>query len=573
MNQNIISPEELDIRHADMLRDEITVTFPSGRQAFFPRGTKLIDVCEDNEEFKHENGYPLLGALADKELVSLNEHMTINCSVEPLFGDSDLGSSMYRESVAFLLSMAAHKLWHMDNAIVISHSLGHGYFYHYKDENKEMSDENLRELEAKMHELVADALNISRRQFAYDQALDYFRQTNQDQSASLIEARNDPRISLLVCSDFLDLWHHALVHNTAVLKTFSLMKYGHGFILRFPSRKDPLNLPAFVDNQNLYQVYKEHTKWGKTLGIQCVGDLNRAISTSNIREFICTSEAIQQANLARLAMSVPDTAKLLLIAGPSSSGKSTFALRLAIQLRALGRRPVTIGLDNYYVDREMTPKDEDGNFDFEAVEAIDIDYLNSQLTDLMAGEEIRLPRFDFVHGKRTPGNLLKLPPSGIIIMEGIHGLNDRLTSRVPAEDKYKVFISPLTMLNIDDHTRISTTENRLIRRMVRDYQFRGCKAATTLAMWPSVRRGEETHIFPYQNKADFVFNSTLDYELSALSVHAIGLLRGIKPGEEGFPLARKLLKFLRNFHQIDARYVPKDSLLREFLGGGSFDVH
>ncbi len=554
-----------------MLRDDVLVTYPTGEQKYFTKYTKLSEICKDHVAFQHDE-LPLLAALVNGETTSLHEHINTNCRVEPIFMSSDLGSAIFRESVSFLLSMAAHYLWGQGKNIVISHSLGHGYFY-YEKGDCQLSDEEILQLDAEMHSLVDQKLDIRRRVVAYDQALNYFRSTAQTQSAALIEARNDPRISLLFCDEFLDIWHTPLVANTGVIQTFAVQKYGHGFLLRYPSRKTPLSLPKFEDNPALYNVYKEHVEWGSRLDVECVGDLNQLISAGRIQEFISTAEAVQQRKLAQLAMDVPETAKVLLIAGPSSSGKTTMSLKLAIQLRALGRRPVTIGLDNYYVNRDKTPLDEDGNYDFETVDAIDIQFLNQQLTDLMAGEEIQLPRFDFAAGVRRKGPMLKLPESGIVIMEGIHGLNDRLTPNIPDDAKYKVFISPLTMLNIDDHTRISTTENRLIRRMVRDYQFRGCKAANTIAMWPSVRRGEERYIFPHQNSANFVFNSTLDYELAALSVHAVGLLRGIKPGEEGFPLARKLLNFLQNFDQIDARMVPKDSILREFLGGGMFDAH
>jgi uridine kinase len=324
----------------------------------------------------------------------------------------------------------------------------------------------------------------------------------------------------------------------------------------------------------LFSIYREYKDWGKILNVRCVGHLNDLISNRNVQGFIQVAEALHDKKIAMIADKIcehRDDVKLVLIAGPSSSGKTTFAKKLAVQLQVLGRNPFPISLDNFFLPRERTPRDEEGNYDFESLQAIDIEFMNEKLLRLMSGEETKLPRYNFQTGHRQmDSSAERLPDRAIIILEGIHGLNDELTPLIPREQKYKIYVSALTQLNLDDHNRISTTDNRLLRRIVRDSQFRGHSAFDTLSMWESVRRGESRNIFPFQNSADSAFNSALDYELSVLKVYAEPLLKSIKPAQEGFHEALHLLSFLNDFAPIPPSWVPEYSILREFIGESSF---
>jgi uridine kinase len=390
----------------------------------------------------------------------------------------------------------------------------------------------------------------------------------------LLKNRNDLKIPVFSCGAFMDLAHAPLVPRTSLLGVFDLMGYEPGFLLRYPPWDHPDRLSAFQENPVLFSIYREYKDWGKILNVTCVGHMNDLIAARSVRRFIQVAEALHDKKIAMIADRLGarrDEVRLILIAGPSSSGKTTFAKKLAIQLQVLGRNPVPISLDDYFVSRELTPRDAEGRYDFESLKAIDVELLNQHLLQLMAGEEVEIPRFDFhTGGRRDKGVPLKLPSRAIIILEGIHGLNDELTPSIAKSHKYKIYVSALTQLNLDDHNRISTTDNRLLRRIVRDHQFRGHSALETLEMWPSVRNGENRNIFPFQNTADSAFNSALDYELSVLKVYAEPLLKSIKPDLEPFGEALRLLSFLANFAPIPPGWVPEYSILREFIGESAF---
>jgi uridine kinase len=372
----------------------------------------------------------------------------------------------------------------------------------------------------------------------------------------------------------MDLAHAPLLPHTGMLATFQIRDNPPGFLLRYPPWNRPGALDPFEENPVLLSIYREYKDWGKILGVTCVGHLNDLIAGRRVREFIQVAEALQDKKIAQIADHLNerrDVVRVILIAGPSSSGKTTFSKKLAIQLRVLGRNPVMISQDDYFLPRELTPKDEEGNPDFEALQALDVALLNEQLIRLLGGEEVAVPRFDFHSGQRkAEGVPLRLPARAVLILEGIHCLNDALTPAVSAGQKYKIYISALTQLNLDDHNRISTTDNRLLRRLVRDHQFRGHAARETLTMWQSVRNGENRNIFPFQNKVDAAFNSALDYELAVLKVYAEPLLKTIKPDQEQFDEALRLLSFLDNFAPIPPGWVPDYSLLREFIGESAF---
>jgi uridine kinase len=513
-----------------------------------------------------------LAALVNNDLVSLSFKVEVNASIEPVYLDSAEGVRTYRRSLCFVLAMAATRVF-PEHRLVIGHSLGDGYYYHFPDRD-DLSERDVSALESQMLKLVGRKLDITRHVLSYADALEHFTAHRMPDTAALLEHRNDSKVAVYECDGYRDLSHGPLAPNTEVLQAFAVVKYGGGFILRFPSSRDPYRLGSFRDIPIIFSVYQEYKEWGRILEVGACGDLNSLTRRGGIEEFIQVAEALHEKKIAEISDRInrkSDSVRVVLIAGPSSSGKTTFTKRLAIQLRVHGMKPAVISLDDYFLPRDQTPRDEDGNYDFESIRAIDVEALNQDLLDLFAGEEVAIPSFNFKTGEREyNGRKLRLEEGGVLLLEGIHGLNDELTPRIESSRKYKVYVSALTQLNIDDHNRIPTTDNRLVRRMVRDYQFRGHSALDTLTMWPSVRRGENAYIFPYQDSADSAFNSALDYELGVLRGRAYPLLQGIKPFHEVYHEATRLLSFLDNFLPIPDRHIPRNSILREFVGGSRF---
>ena len=529
-------------------------------------GEELIDCFES-----------LPGTLAavkiNNEIFSLASGIDINADVEPVMLESPEGSGIYRRSLAFLLAIAARELF-PDKRLYIGHSLGHSYYYTFIKGKKPKSAE-IKLLADRMRELAAKDIKITNRYMAYAEALELFEKNGQKDTAHLLDERNESKVRVNECNGFIDLYIAPLLHRTGLLTTFELMPYKDGFLLRFPSTGKLDIIEPFEDMPLLFEVYNEYKKWGRIVGVHSVGMLNRMISDRTIRDYIRTAEAFQEKRLAEIADQIygkKDSVKTILIAGPSSSGKTTTAKRLSIALKVMGIEPIAIGLDDYYLGTDHTPKDEKGQPDFECLEALDIPYLNEQLLSLLAGEAVTLPSFDFKSGRRreSGGKTIRLERRTMLIIEGIHGLNDALTLQIARETKFKLYVSALTQLNLDDHNRIPTSDNRLLRRMVRDYQFRGAAAERTLQMWPSVQSGEKKHIFPFQNNADAAFNSALDYELAVLKFFAEPLLHTVKPRMKEYSEAARLLAFLENFKPIPSQYVPSQSILREFIGDSEF---
>ncbi len=547
----------------------IQVTFPSGKKRDYPSGT-LVEAVIADEEFRGLG--PIVAVMVNNDTASLTYRIEINCNVAPVLLDTRIGANVYRRSLCFLLTIAARELF-PDKRLVIGHSLGKGYFYYF-DGMDRVPDSDLMNLEQRMKELVSEAHPIRRKVVSYLEALQSFELIKQEDTVLLLKYRNDPKIPIYTCGSYLDLAHAPLVPNTSVLQVFEILSYPPGFVLGYPPWKDPQKMIPFKPNPALFSVFQEYKNWGKILNVSCVGRLNDMITSRRAREFIEVTESLHDRKISNIADRINerrDQIRLILIAGPSSSGKTTFSKKLAIQLRVLGRNPVPISLDDYFQPRELTPMDEQGNYNFEALEAIDIELLNQQIIQLLQGKKVQQPQFDFHRGGRKPETkALVLPRRSVLILEGIHGLNELLTARIPSEQKFNIYVSALTQLNLDDHNRISTTDNRLLRRIVRDHQFRGHSAFDTLSMWASVRRGEELNIFPFQNSADAVFNSALDYELAVLKVYAEPLLKTIKPNSQVFYEARGLLSFLDNFAQIPPSWVPEHSILREFIGESAF---
>jgi uridine kinase len=424
-----------------------------------------------------------------------------------------------------------------------------------------------------MREIVEEDLPIGFRYIAYADALDVFTRNGQTDTALLLEQRSDAKVPINECRAYQDLSVSPLVPRTSILSVFELKPYENGFILRYPHLASD-TISAFEDSPRIFSVYKEYKKWGRIVGVNAVGNLNRLVDSRDIKSFIQIAEAFQEKKLSEIADRIyekRDSVRVILIAGPSSSGKTTTAKRLAIQLKVMGLEPMAIALDDYFLGREKTPKDEKGEPDYECLEALDVPLLNKQLLALFRGDEVELPSFDFKIGARKEtGKKMKLGRRTILVIEGIHGLNDALTHQIDRDRKFKLYVSALTQLNLDDHNRIPTSDNRLIRRMVRDNQFRSHSAAATIKMWPNVQLGEKKHIFPFQDSADVAFNSALDYELSVLKVYAEPLLRSVKPTMKEYSEAIRLLSFLENFTPIPPQYVPGQSILREFIGESEF---
>lgn len=548
----------------------ITVSLPSGQTLTRPAGVRAEEILRA-EEFQGLAS-PIVAVLVNKALASLTYRLEVNCHLEPVLLASREGANIYRRSLCLLLAIAAKQLY-PTRRLVIGHALGRGYFYYFDGRPRTAAAE-LAALKQRMAHLASQALPIVRTSIAYNEAVRYFEQSNQPDTVLLLRHRNDPKVPVHACGEFLDLAHAPLVPHTGMLKVFDLREMPPGFLLRYPPWNQPHTLGPFKDSPLLFSVYREYKDWGKILNLASVGQLNELINARQIKQFIPVAEALHDKKIALIADRISerrDTVRLALVAGPSSSGKTTFAKKLSIQLQVLGRNPFQISLDDYFLPRDRTPRNPDGRYDYESLRAIDVQLLNEHLLALLRGEEVSLPRYDFPTGeRRASGSPRRLPERAVIILEGIHCLNDALTPAIAPEARYKIYVSALTQLNLDDHNRISTTDNRLLRRIVRDHQFRGHSAAQTLSMWQSVRTGEDTNIFPFQNNADSAFNSALDYELSVLKVYAEPLLKTVKPEQEGFSEALRLLSFIGNFAPIPASWVPEYSILREFIGDSGF---
>jgi uridine kinase len=433
------------------------------------------------------------------------------------------------------------------------------------------------ELKAEMNEMVKGHLPVRRKYISYVESVDYFSKKSGEETLMLLENMNCNRISINNCGKYMAIYHGPMVPHTGLLSCWDLVLYKQGLLLRFPPSSSPLKLKEHDHPlPQLFDIYQEHKKWGKIRGIHCVGQLNAlTMKKREIENFVNVSEALHMQKIGKIVADIHKNhsyTKLLLIAGPSSSGKTTFTKKLSLNLQTMGFSPLLVSLDDYYLPHSEVPLDEDGKIDLEALEALDVALLNQNLLDLFAGKEVEIPIFDFKAGgvRRKKGRSLRMQENTILLMEGIHGLNPKLTPQIENSLKYKIYISALTQLNLDDYNRIPTTDNRKIRRMVRDHQFRSYTALNTLKIFPSVIRGEKKNIFPYQGEANSMFNSALDYELAVLKIYAEPLLRSIKPTQKEYGEACRLLSFLSNISPIPPALVPKHSILREFIGDSGF---
>ena len=482
------------------------------------------------------------------------------------------GARIYRRSLTFLLIQAVYDLF-PEAVVKVEHSLSKGLYCEI-DKKPELSAADLAGVEEKMWQLVNRDLPIKKRRVTLSEAEQVFNQQGFDDKVYLIKYWLKDYLSLYSIGDLEDTLYGYHVPRTGLLQKFALEYYQPGLILRFPTEQDPFTIPPLIEQKKLFEIFREAKKWGTILGFDTVGSMNNLIEKGLGPEVIRTVEALHEKKIAQIADLIGERReeiRVILIAGPSSSGKTTFAQRLRTQLMVNGMYPYLISMDDYFVDREHTPLDESNNPDFEHIEAIDLPLFNKHLLDLISGKEVDIPTFNFATGKRTyHGRSIRLEENQPLIIEGIHGLNEQLTPSIPRDKKFKIYISALTTLNIDNHTRIQTTDTRLLRRIVRDAQFRGTSALETIRRWPSVRRGEERNIFHLQEEADIMFNSSLVYEPAAIKVYAEFLLKKIDQLEPEYVDAKRLLVFLSSFMSLEPHNVPSNSILREFLGESCF---
>ena len=531
-----------------------------GETRLYAEGTAYQEIAEEYQpRYEHQIVLVFVGKYRLRELRKCVEE---DCELRFVTTGDPIGHATYKRSMCLLLVKAVHDVAGHDKLerVRLHFSVDKGYYCTVEGDVELISSENVP---------------IDKRSIHTDSAVELFHRHGMYDKERLFEYRRVSKVNIYSINEFEDYYYGYMVPDTGCLKYFSLHLYDQGFVIQMPTRENPEEVPEFKPSPKLFHVLKESVLWGDGQNIETVGALNDMITKGDMREVVLVQEAHQERQIGEIAKQIADkgNVRFVLVAGPSSSGKTTFSHRLSIQLRVNGLSPHPIAVDNYFVDREHTPRDKDGNYDFECLGAIDIKQFNEDMSRLIRGEEVRLPIFDFKTGKRQYENHPKrLGEKDILVIEGIHCLNPKLTEMMDDENKFKIYISALTQLNIDEHNRIPTTDGRLIRRLVRDARTRGASAARTISMWRSVRRGEEENIFPYQEQADVMFNSSLLYELAVLKQYVEPLLFGVDKESEEYLEAKRLLKFFDYFVGIGSEYVPTNSLLREFIGGGCFNV-
>ncbi|MGN0334386.1 MAG: nucleoside kinase [Lachnospiraceae bacterium] len=547
-------------------------------------GNKII-TCEDGTTYEElireqfpENAEQIILVKVNGKLQELSKKVKRDCRLETVTLKDDPGHKSYKRSVSLMMLKAIYDLYPREEIgkVRIEFSAGAGLYCSIEGSLR-IDEAQAERIEARMRDYVAQQIPIKKEVVGTEEAVRRFCEYGMTDKAALFRYRRASKVSIYSIGGFQDYYYGYMAPNTGYLKWFSVKNTDDGnLILQLPLKENPTVVPEITYSKKVFDVMRKSEKWGRTLELSTVGDLNNLIARGDFSEMILVQEAIQEKQIGDIAgkIAADRSKRFVMIAGPSSSGKTTFSHRLSIQLRAHGLRPHPIACDNYFVERENTPLDENGKMNFECLEAVDVELFNDHMTRLLAGETVEIPEFNFVSGKKEyKGNqILTLEEDDVLVIEGIHSLNDAMSYRLPKESKFKIYISALTTLNIDEHNRIPTTDGRLIRRMVRDARTRGTSAKRTIDMWPSVRRGEEENIFPYQEDADVMFNSALIYELAVLKQYAEPLLFGIGPEEAEYMEAKRLLKFLDYFIGVDSNKIPNNSILREFIGGSCFRV-
>jgi uridine kinase len=518
--------------------------------------------------------YPIIGAIVNNTLKELSYPVLGECEVEFIDRTNNSGLSAYIRSLIFVMCKAVIDLY-PDTKLYILHAISKGYYCELRDFNGKniLTPQGIIDLKAKMEEVIREDIPITRHKIKTEEAITLFVAQGLDDKELILRQRKRIFTSVYKMDGIVNYLYGFLAPSTGSLNVFNLVEYFDGMLLQIPSTSRPDRTVEQTPQKKLFDVINEHSRWVKLLEVENVGKLNQQIIDKKAGNLIKIAEALQEKKVAYIADKIYDRkdVKLVLISGPSSSGKTTFSKRLSIQLQVAGLKPLIISLDDYFVNREFTPRDSSGEYDFEAIEAIDIKLFNEHLLKLFAGEEVEIPRFDFTKGARLTGPKMRCYEDNIIIVEGIHALNPNLTLQIENNLKFKIYVSALTQISIDRHNRIPTTDNRLIRRIVRDYKYRAHSALATLRRWPSVRAGEEKNIFPYQEEADIMFNSALLYEFSVLKKFAEPIIKEVPENEKEYSEAMRLLKFLSFFMPLGNDDIPNTSIIKEFIGGSSFE--
>lgn len=556
-----------------MNQEMVKVTI-DGKEHEYAIGMTYREIVDEYQEEVAEA--PVILVMADGKLRELQKKLKGDCTLEFVTTKDHIGFETYKRTVCLVLLRAIYDVAGKENIekVMIHYSVGNGYYFTMA--GKAVLDQHfLDNVKTRMQELADMCTPIEKRSVNTDDAVSLFHHHRMYDKEKLFRFRRVSKVNIYNIGYYEDYFYGYMADHAGYVKYFDLKLYDEGFVLELPTRKNPSVISPFRPEGKIFQVQKESQEWAEKMDISYVGDLNDHITKEGISNILLVQEALQEAKISDIAQRIvlEGNKKFIMIAGPSSSGKTSFSHRLSIQLLAHGMKPHPIGVDNYFKNREETPLDEYGEKNYECLEAIDVEQFNKDMLALLRGERIELPVFNFKTGHREyKGDFLQLGPEDVLVIEGIHGLNDKLSYALPAESKFKIYISALTQLNIDEHNRIPTTDGRLLRRIVRDARTRGTSAKDTIARWPSVRRGEEANIFPYQEQADVMFNSALVYELACLKVYAEPLLFGIDKSEPEYLEAKRLLKFLDYFISVPSEDIPHNSLLREFVGGSCFDV-
>lgn len=559
--------------NAAPLRENIQVRFPDGRIFNGPVGTTVERFIQ---YAKPEADAIIVAAVVNNKLRELSLKLTRDANIIPVTISNSDGMRIYRRSLCFLMVVAAHKIF--PHTIEIQHSMPFGGYYCERSDGLPFSAADLAKLKEEMQALVDADLPINQVQVPLEEALELFRQWGDSEKAALFSRRRKDYLTLYELDSIRDYFHGFMIPSTGYLQLFDLHLYSKGFILHFPRKQKPGELLPFEDEPRLARVFQEYSHWLRIMGVSRVAAFNEAIRNGRLRELILVAEAFHQQQLSNIANEIAahrPGVQIILISGPTSAGKTTFSKRLAIQLLAKGIFPVTVGMDNYFVNRDLTPRDKNGDYNFEALEAVDIPLFRQHLKSLLAREQIIQPRYNFHTGLREAGEPLQIDAEHVIIIEGIHGLNPKIVEGIPSQAVYRIFISAFTQLNLDKHNRVPTTDTRLLRRIVRDAAHRGYTASDTIRRWLSVRRGEKRYIFPNQNNANVFFNSALVYELSVLKRLAYPLLLQVEPRTPERVEANRLMAFLQWFDPIPPEgleSIPNDSILREFIGGSVLET-
>lgn len=544
-----------------------------GKMREYDKGTTLYMISKEAEK---ELDAPVMLAMVNGKLKELRKCPKDGDTVEFVTVKSETGNKTYRRGMVLVFLKAVYTVLGSKGLekVRIEHAIGKGIYGEFEGKVRP-SAENLAKVKAEMERLVAADLPFEKRVVSTEEAKEIFHRHRMYDKEKLFGYRRVSKTNIYSLGGFEDYFYGYMPASTGTLSVFDLFPYEGGFMLMLPDKDEPMALPEFKEQKKFFDVLQESSRWGRIMGVETVGDMNAALARGEMGEMILVQEALMEKKIGDIAAQIAarGNVKFVMIAGPSSSGKTTFSHRLSIQLKTLGMRPHPIAVDDYFVNREDTPKHPDGSYNFETLGAIDVELFNHDMSALLRGEEVELPTYNFKTGQREyKGNKKRLGAEDILVIEGIHGLNDALSHSLPVESKFKIYISALTQLNIDEHNRIPTTDARMLRRIVRDARTRGASAEKTIQMWPSVRQGEEENIFPFQESADAMFNSALIYELPLIKQFAEPLLFCVDPDSPEYVEAKRLLKFLDYFLGADCEAVPRNSVLREFIGGSCFKV-